>query len=37
MRFDQAKADAYFAAVATRMVEVVRTTITQWDRAGLFR
>ena len=37
VRFDQAKADAYFAAVATRMVEVVRTTITQWDRAGLFR
>ncbi|HEY3442506.1 MAG TPA: creatininase family protein [Paludibaculum sp.] len=37
VRFDQAKADAYFAAVTTRMVEVVRSTITKWDRAGLFR
>jgi creatinine amidohydrolase len=37
VRFDQAKANAYFAAVTERMVELVRGTITQWDRAGLFR
>ena len=37
VRFDQAKADAYFAGVTTRMVELVQTTIAKWDRAGLFR
>jgi creatinine amidohydrolase len=37
VRFDQAKADAYFAAVTARMTELVQTTIAKWDRAGLFR
>jgi len=37
VRFDQPKADAYLVAVTARMVELVQTTITNWDRAGLFR
>jgi creatinine amidohydrolase len=36
VRFDQAKADAYFHAVVDKMTELVRETIAKWDQAGLF-
>ena len=35
-KFDQAKADAYFAAVAEKMTALVQETIVKWDAAGLF-
>jgi len=37
VRFDQAKADAYFAAVVERMTGFTRDIIARWDRAKLFR
>lgn len=37
VRFEQAKADAYFAAVAQRMTAFTRDIIARWDRAKLFR
>lgn len=36
-KFDQAKADAYFAAVTEKMAALVKETITKWDAAGLFQ
>jgi len=36
VKFDQAKADQYFAAVVERMTSLARETIEKWDRAGLF-
>ena len=36
VRFDQAKADAYFNAVADKMTALVQETIGKWDRAGIF-
>jgi creatinine amidohydrolase len=35
-KFDQAKADAYFSAVATRMTALIQETIDKWNRARLF-
>jgi creatinine amidohydrolase len=35
VRFDQAKADAYFKAVVEKMTALVRDTIAKWDKAGL--
>jgi creatinine amidohydrolase len=35
-KFDQAKADAYFAAVVDRMVSLVEETISKWDRSRIF-
>ena len=37
VKFDQAKADQYFAAVVEKMGKLVAETITKWDQAGLFR
>ena len=37
VKFDQAKADQYFAAVVVKMGKLVSETITKWDQAGLFR
>jgi creatinine amidohydrolase len=37
VRFDQAKADAYFAAVVERMTTFTRDIIARWDRSKLFR
>ena len=37
VKFDQAKADAYFKAVVEEMTGLVRETIEKWDRAGIFR
>ncbi|MFB3825675.1 MAG: creatininase family protein [Bryobacteraceae bacterium] len=36
VKFDQAKADAYFRAVVDKMTGLVRETIAKWDRAGIF-
>ena len=36
VKFDQSKADAYFAAVVDRMVSLVEATIGKWDRAHIF-
>jgi creatinine amidohydrolase len=36
VRFDQAKADAYFAAVVERMIAFTRDIIARWDRSKLF-
>lgn len=36
VRFDQAKAEAYFQAVVDKMTELVRDTIAKWDEAGIF-
>ncbi|MBI4875305.1 MAG: creatininase family protein [Acidobacteria bacterium] len=36
VRCDQAKADAYFKAVADKMSELVRETVAKWDQAGIF-
>ncbi len=35
VRFDQAKADAYFKAVIEKMTGLVQDTIAKWDKAGL--
>jgi hypothetical protein len=37
VRFDQAKAQEYFKAVADKMSELVRETVAKWDQAGIFR
>lgn len=36
VKFDQAKADAYFAAVVDRMVSLVQETISKWDNSHIF-
>ena len=36
VRFDQAKADAYFKAVVEKMTALVADTIAKWDQAGIF-
>jgi len=36
VRFDQAKADAYFKAVVEKMTVLVQETIAKWDKAGIF-
>ena len=36
VRFDQAKADAYFKAVLEKMTALIEQTIAAWDKAGLF-
>ena len=35
VRFDQAKADAYFRGVIEKMTALVEETIRKWDTAGL--
>jgi len=35
VRFDQAKADAYFHAVIEKMTALVEETVRKWDQAGL--
>lgn len=37
VKFDVAKAKAYFEAVNEKMTALVRETIAKWDAAGLFR
>ena len=36
IRFDQAKATAYFHAVIDKMTTLAKDTITAWDKAGVF-
>jgi creatinine amidohydrolase len=36
VRFDQAKAEAYFKAVVEKMTALVAETIAKWDQAGIF-
>jgi creatinine amidohydrolase len=36
VRFDQAKADAYFKAVVEKMAALIEQTISKWDKAGIF-
>jgi creatinine amidohydrolase len=36
VRFDQGKADEYFAAVVEKMTGLVRSTIENWDRGRLY-
>ncbi len=36
VRFDQAKADAYFKAVVDKVTGLVRETVAKWDQAGIF-
>ena len=36
-KFDQAKADSYFAAVTDKMSALVLETVGKWDQAGLFQ
>ena len=36
-KFDQAKADAYFAAVVDKMTDLIKETIAKWNQAGLYR
>ncbi|MBI3680987.1 MAG: creatininase family protein [Acidobacteria bacterium] len=36
-KFDQAKADAYFAAVVEKMTALVKEIIAKWDEAKLFQ
>ena len=36
-KFDQAKADSYFAAVTDKMTTLVQETVAKWDQAGLFQ
>jgi creatinine amidohydrolase len=36
VKFDQAKADAYFAAVTEKMSALVTETVAKWDEAGIF-
>ncbi|MGH9721216.1 MAG: creatininase family protein [Bryobacteraceae bacterium] len=35
VRFDQAKAEAYFEAVVQKMTSLVEETVAKWDQAGL--
>ncbi len=37
VKFDQAKADAYFKAVNDKMTALAEEMISKWDKAGLFR
>lgn len=37
VKFDQAKADAYYKAVADKVAGLVRETIRKWDEAKIFR
>jgi len=37
VKFDQAKADAYFKAVVDKMTALVQDTIAKWDQAGIFK
>ena len=37
VRFDQAKADAYFKAVVEKMTALVAEIIAKWDQAGAFK
>ena len=37
VKFDQAKADAYYKAVIEKMTALVQDTIAKWDRAGIFQ
>lgn len=37
VRFDQKKADEYFAAVVEKMTALAKETIEKWDRAKLFQ
>ena len=36
VKFDQAKADQYFAAVVEKTGKLIKETIEKWDRAGIF-
>lgn len=36
VKFDQAKADAYFKAVVAKMTALAKETISKWDEAGIF-
>jgi creatinine amidohydrolase len=36
VKFDQAKADAYYKAVVEKMTALARDTIAKWDEAGIF-
>jgi creatinine amidohydrolase len=36
VKFDQAKADAYFQGVVDKMGALVEETIRKWDAAGIF-
>lgn len=37
VKFDQAKADAYYKAVIEKMTALVQDTIAKWDRAAIFK
>jgi creatinine amidohydrolase len=37
VKFDQAKADAYFKAVVDKMTALVEETTAKWDKAGIYR
>ena len=37
VKFDQAKADAYYKAVADKVAGLVQETIRKWDDAKIFR
>jgi creatinine amidohydrolase len=37
VKFDQAKADAYFTAVVEKMTALIQDTIRKWDNARIFR
>lgn len=36
VRFDQQKADSYFAAVVDRMAALIQDTVQRWDRARIY-
>ena len=36
VKFDQTKADQYFAAVVEKTGELIKDTISKWDQAGIF-
>ena len=36
VKFDQAKADQYFAAVTEKTGKLIKETIAKWDQAGIF-
>lgn len=36
LKFDQAKADAYFKGVVDKMTALVQETVTKWDEMGIF-
>lgn len=36
VKFDQAKADAYFKAVVAKMTALAKETISKWDEGGIF-